>query len=410
MAPSSMDRRMADLADTSLFGDSPPDRGAQGAPSLAGASGILPDRSIRTLVQRKMVQAVDPIDASQIQPASLDLRLARRGYRIRASFIPREGQSVRQRAGALIDHEFDLAAGAVLERDCVYLVELKECLNLTDSLSAIANPKSTTGRIDVFTRLIADGAEVFDQVPVAYRGPLFAEISPRKFSIKVREGSRLSQLRFIRRNPTQLHSQRFQLSDRELIELDRTLRADGPSGLVDGQASIRDGLQLGVSLAALGEDRIVGYRARHYAPPIDVDLVGHYRIADYWEPIREESPRSLILDPHEFYILASREALHIPPDYAAEMVPIDPAMGEFRVHYAGFFDPGFGHSPAGGAGSRAVLEVRSLDIPFMLEDGQVVARLKYERLAEPVARLYGSEVGSTYQAQGLKLSKHFHAG
>ena len=399
------------MGDTNLFGGeaSPADNDTgDGAASLAGASGILADRSIRTLIARKMIHAVDEIEPSQVQPASLDLRLGKRAYRVRASFIPRAGQTVHERAAELIDYEFELGEGAVLERDCVYLVEIKEYLKLTGSLRAIANPKSSTGRIDVFTRLIADGAEAFDEVPEAYHGPLYAEISPRKFSIQVREGTRLNQIRFIRRNPAQHETQRVVLDDRELRALDDLLREDDPGhGLVDGEANIRQGLQLSVSLKADEGQTIVGYRAKRYAAPLDLDNIGGYRARDYWEPVHQESPARLVLDPHEFYILASREALHIPPEYAAEMVPIDPAMGEFRVHYAGFFDPGFGHSAAGGAGSRAVLEVRSLDIPFYLEHGQVVARLKYERLAEPASQLYGTEMGSTYQAQGLKLSKLF---
>ncbi len=394
------------MADTNLFGGNAPvakDELGKSAASLAGESGILADRSIRTLIARKMIHAVDEIKPSQIQPASLDLRLGKLAYRIRASFIPRTGQTVRDHAAELIDYKLELTDGVVLERNCVYLVEIKEHLNLPKSLRAIANPKSSTGRVDVFTRLIADDAKSFDEVPAAYRGPLYAEISPRKFSIKVREGTRLNQIRFIRRNPAQQKTQSMVLNDSDLRKLDAS------HGLVDGAANIRQGLQLSVSLKADAGNTIVGYRAKRYAAPLDLDNIGGYRVRDYWEPIHEESPARLVLDPHEFYILASREALHIPPEYAAEMVPIDPAMGEFRVHYAGFFDPGFGHSAAGGTGSRAVLEVRSLDIPFYLEDGQVVARLKYERLAEEASQLYGTRMGSTYQAQGLKLSKLFKA-
>ena len=175
--------------------------------------------------------------------------------------------------------------------------------------------------------------------------------------------------------------------------------------LVDGDPHIANGLTLSIDLT--GAAGLVGYRAKHHTGLIDVDRRAGYDLFDFWEPISLRGHRELILDPDEFYILVSREAVHVPPDYAAEMVPFDPLVGEFRVHYAGFFDPGFGHSEAGGAGSRAVLEVRSHEVPFILEHGQVVGRLVYERMIERPKLLYGQGIGSHYQAQGLKLSKHF---
>jgi len=376
--------------------------------SLIGNSGVVPDRLLRTLIAKKFVLAEDEdFEADQVQPASLDLRLGRVAYRIRASFLPGRGRTVAERLAEFADHRMDLTGGAVLERGCVYLVPLLEHLSLPDSISAAANPKSSTGRIDVFTRLVVDNAEAFDVVAAGHAGNLYAEIAPRTFSVLVRKGSRLSQLRFRRRNSQQPMAPEFFLADKRLRAIDAALREGGGMGLVDRPASFRDGLVLRVSLAAESAGGIVGYRARRFAPPLDVDAEGVASVADYWEPIAETAARRLTLDPGEFYILASQEAMQVPPDLAAEMVAIDPNMGEFRVHYAGFFDPGFGHGT--GSGARAVLEVRSLEIPYVLEHGQAIARMRFEPLAEPATRAYGEGPGSHYQAQGLKLSKHFRS-
>jgi len=380
---------------------------SQKTQNLNGISGILPDHLIKTLIIRKKLLSINEIKKEQIQPASLDLRLGKKAYRIRASFIPSKGKTLKECASDLIDHEFEITDGVVLERNCVYLVEIQEFLDLPDNIWAIANPKSSTGRIDVFTRIVADGTQAFDTIPLGYKGPLYAEISPHKFSIKVREGSRLSQIRFIRKNSTQLETQRSTLSDRELIKLHEELsNSHNGIGIVDGKANIRDGLQLSISLKS--ETNIIGYKAKPYTAPIDVDNINYYKTSDYWDPIKQDPSNRIILDPNEFYILASSESVVIPPKFAAEMIPIDPSMGEFRVHYAGFFDPGFGFSSTGGKGSRGVLEVRSLDVPFYIEHEQIVARLKYERLAGDSEKLYGKDIGSTYQAQTLKLSKHFY--
>ena len=298
--------------------------------------------------------------------------------------------------------ELSLDEGAVLEKGCVYLVELQEYVNLQSTIVGLANPKSSTGRLDVFIRLITDGAESFDTVEGGYEGPLYAEISPRSFSIKARKGTRLNQLRFRRRNSQQFDHEDFIVSDRQLRDLHKK------SPLVDGDALIRKGLVLRVGLAPSSLDQeIVGYRAKRFTRPIDLDRVGEYDVRDYWDAIYGQHPNQLILDPDEFYILASKERIHIPPTLAAEMTPIDPSMGEFRVHYAGFFDPGFGFSEHGHPGSRAVLEVRSHEIPFILEDGQIIGRLVYEPLVEQPDVLYGQTPISNYQGQGLKLSKHF---
>ncbi|MBB5517481.1 2'-deoxycytidine 5'-triphosphate deaminase [Amphiplicatus metriothermophilus] len=358
-----------------------------------GETGVLPAEAIARLIEAGAARLAGPPGARQIQPASLDLTLGARAFRVRASFLPSRARRVDERlAGGLFMHEIGLEQGAVLERGCVYLVELNERLALPPDICGAANPKSSTGRIDVFVRLVTDHGAAFDEVPAGYEGPLYAEISPRTFSIVVRRGSSLNQLRFKRGD--------CRLDDAALA----ALHAEAP--LVDGPADIEGGLGLRVRLAgAPGE--IVGWRARRHAALIDVDAVGALNAEDYFEPIAAPRAGFIILDPDEFYILASREALAAPPDYAAEMTPINPGLGEFRVHYAGFFDPGFGWSPDGAGLSRAVLEVRSHDAPFVLEDGQIVARLAYERMAARPGRLYGADLASNYQGQGLRLSKHF---
>jgi dCTP deaminase len=371
---------------------------------LAGKPGLLPAQQIEALKGRRKVDAADEIPDDQIQPASLDLRLGSRAYRIKASFLPGRHQSVAQQLEKLRQHEFSLDGGAVLEQGCVYLVKLQERLTLPPSISAIANPKSSTGRIDVFTRLITDRSEAFDWVEAGYEGELYAEIFPRTFSVKARTGSRLSQMRFLRRAGSQDRYWRPEIGDGDLRKLDsRTPLVDGTVG----KATIRNGLNVGVDLRGAGPRRpIIGYRALKFADVLDVDRRG-YNKRDFWEPIHAPKDGRLILHPNEFYILASKERIQVPPDCAAEMIPIDPMRGEFRAHYAGFFDPGFGLAEEGGGGSKAVLEVRTLEVPFILEDGQTIARLVYEELAEHPSKLYGRSIASHYQGQGLKLSKHF---
>jgi dCTP deaminase len=336
-----------------------------------------------------------PLDDGQVQPASLDLRLGAIAYRVRASFLPGPETIVSERLKSVTLHTFSLAEGAVLETGCVYIVPLMESLRLPGDIAAAANPKSSTGRLDVFTRVIADRAREFDVIPEGYAGPLYIEVSPRTFPILVRAGSRLTQMRFRRGQA--------KLDDAALTRLHARHK------LVDGEARIDNGLTLSIDLEGPGGPDgagIVGFRAKRHTAVVDVDKRGAYDPLDFFEPIPRRSTE-LVLDPDQFYILVSREAVHVPPEYAAEMVPFDPLVGEFRVHYAGFFDPGFGHSAAGGSGSRAVLEVRSHEVPFILEHGQIVGRLVYERLTERPKKLYGEEMGSNYQAQGLKLSKHF---
>jgi dCTP deaminase len=373
------------------------------ATDLGTRIGLLPRQRIRQMVHRKMISAAGGLEESQFQPASLDLRLGQKGYRIRASFLPGKSRSVADNLLQLTHDEISLDHGVVLEKGCVYLIELQEVLQLQDSISAIANPKSSTGRLDIFTRLIADNSAVFDRVGGGYAGRLYAEVSPRSFSVRVRKGSRLLQLRFRRRNSQQTESGVFfRIRDRQLQKMH-----DAAPLVIDGKLQLRNGLLISVNLQGDGPSSIVGYKAQSDTSVIDVEEIGKYDPMDFWEPIHVRKQRQLILAPHQFYILASKQRIRIPGELAAEMVPIDPTMGEFRVHYAGFFDPGFGDMEHGPCGSRAVLEVRSHEVPFILEDDQAIGRLVYERLAEPPDLLYGRNKTSNYQGQGLKLSKHF---
>ena len=359
------------------------------------STGILPSQEIRKLIRNHEIVAAQEVSEEQIQPASIDLRLGSAAYRVRASFLPGAQSKVSDKIDALGMHEVDLGPGAVLEKGCVYIVPLMESLKLRKRTSANANPKSSTGRLDVFTRLITDQAVSFDLVKSAYKGPLYAEISPRAFSIVVRQGMRLNQLRLRRGHPL--------ASDTAM----RRLHEEVP--LVDvkpGQENISRGLAITVDLLG-GSSDLVGYKARVHTGLIDLDKIGHYDPMEFWEPVRAAKNGEIILNPGDFYILASKEAVTVPPDHAAEMVAYDTLVGEFRVHYAGFFDPGFGYSETGDAASRAVLEVRSHEVPFMIEDGQVVGRLLYERLTGVPDKIYGAKIGSNYQRQGLALGKQF---
>lgn len=373
-----------------------PGHGPAAAELRLRKTGILPDQDIAALFQAGALKSPRPLDGDQIQPASLDLRLGEKAYRVRASFLPGPHSTVAAKLERLKLHEIDLAEGAVLETGCVYIVPLLESLALPADISASTNPKSSTGRLDIFTRVMTDHGQEFDKVAAGYRGQLYLEVSPRTFPIVVRAGSRLSQIRF--------RTGKALLSEDELHALHRaeTLVAIDPPNISGG------GIALSIDLAG-DKDGLVGYRGKHHTGLVDVDKRAAQNVVDFWEPLYRSGAGELVLDPDEFYILVSQEAVHVPPLYAAEMTPFDPLVGEFRVHYAGFFDPGFGHSGAGGTGSRAVLEVRSHEVPFILDHGQIVGRLVYEHMLKRPNALYGTDLGSNYQAQGLKLSKHFRA-
>ncbi|MCT4554316.1 MAG: 2'-deoxycytidine 5'-triphosphate deaminase [Pelagimonas sp.] len=357
-------------------------------------TGVLASQQIETLIETGALSAATDFVEGQVQPASLDLRLGTVAYRVRASFLAGHGRSVAQRIDEFEMHRIDLTDGAVLEKGCVYVVPLMERLALPDGVQAIANAKSSTGRLDLLTRVITDGGTEFDRIAQGYAGPLYAEICPRSFSVLVRPGMRLNQIRF--------RQGRAVLTDTELSQL------HAEQGLVSGGAAvISEGLGFSVDLQP-GPGGLVGYRAKPHTGVIDLDRIGQYDPAEFWDRLTSDQEQ-LVLDPGAFYILVSREAVHIPPGYAAEMAPYLAMVGEFRVHYAGFFDPGFGHAAAGGAGARGVLEVRCHEAPFVLEHGQTVGRLVYERMSQAPRQLYGQGIASNYQGQGLKLSKHFAA-
>ena len=374
-------------------------------------AGVLPSQEILELIHKNVITSENGIEKDLIQPASIDLRLGIKAWRVPASFLPGKGNKISSRLKDLAMHEFSLIDGAVLECGCVYIVKLLENVSLTENLTGIANPKSSTGRLDVFTRLIVDGAMEFEEVPAGYQGPLYAEISPRTFSVLVRTGSRLNQLRLKR-------GQSF-TSDKEMEILQEHV------GLVRNQDNINllDKIKNGVPLSVdlIGENGLIGYKARKHSMLIDIDKPNHYKRELFWEKITVEdllyqggdyknknNQGSLILSPDAFYILASKEYVSVPSKYAAEMRAYDTKVGEFRAHYAGFFDPGFGLTELGASKTKAVLEVRSHDVPFLIEQDQTVCRLVYEPMANVPSILYG-EAGSSnnYQAQGLKLAKHF---
>lgn len=355
------------------------------------SQGVLPSQTIANLIANGQIIGSEPIPDAQIQPASLDLRLGTTAWRVRASFLPGKSRSVAERLKDFAMHEVDLTDGAVLEKGCVYVVPLMESLALPADINAVANAKSSTGRLDLFTRLITDNGTEFDRIEAGYTGPLYAEISPRSFSVLARPGIRLNQIRFRQGQAI--------LSDSELRALHEA------EVLVNGPATIDAGLGFSVDLER-PDSEIIGYRAKPHTGLIDLDKIAHYPQSEFWETVTAPEGH-IILDPGAFYILVSREAVHVPPDYAAEMAPYIAMVGEFRVHYAGFFDPGFGHAAAGGLGSRGVLEVRCHEAPFALEHGQIVGRLVYERMQTRPEKLYGADLGSNYQGQGLKLSKHF---
>ena len=368
--------------------------------------GVLPSQFIEKLINSNFIYSNEKIITDLIQPASMDLRLGFKAWRIPASFLPGKNYTVEEKLSELAMHEFTLSEGAVLECGCVYVVKLLEGLNLPKNISGMANPKSSTGRLDVFTRLIIDNTQEFETVPNGYKGPLYLEISPRTFSILVRTGSRLNQLRFGLGN--------YFISDKKMEELQLKygLVRENDSKILSDK--VQNGLPLSVDLK--GEDGVLGFKAKKHSKLIDCDKPGNYPSDLFWEKItnqdiimsNDKKNRSLVLSPDAFYILSSKEYVSVPPNLAAEMRPYDTKVGEFRAHYAGFFDPGFGLSELNAAKTKAVLEVRSHDVPFLIEDGQTICRLIYEPMAKPPRELYGQREGkNNYQSQGLKLSKHF---
>lgn len=362
-------------------------------------NGILPSQDVRKLIESQQITADRPIDAEQIQPASLDLRLGDIANRVRASFLPGPVSTVESKIKQLRMTRVALTGAAVFEKNCVYIVPLMEHLHLPRGISGRANPKSTTGRLDIFTRLITDYGTEFDSVGPGYKGKLYAEIVSRTFTVAIRAGMRLSQLRFVEGNAESKDTALKKLDQQEtLVYLDN----DPAKARLE-----RDTLRITVNLEASQPGEIIAYKAKSNAPLVELDKINHYPPQEFWEPIYENPQKNLILEPGAFYILASRERVRVPPDYAAEMVPFDPSDGEFRIHYAGFFDPGFGYGSSDIKGTRAVLEVRAHEVPFLIEHGQLVGRLKYMPLLSRPDKIYGTNIGSSYQHQALTLSKQF---
>lgn len=363
--------------------------------------GVFPSQVFEGLIQSGVLKSDEPIENGQIQPASMDLRLGDKAYRVRAGFLPGEGNSVMSRMEELKMHEVDISKSGVLEKGAVYIIPLMESLNLSNDVHGLASPKSTTGRLDILTRLICDNGTSFDKVPEGYNGRLYVEVSPITFSVIVHKGDKLNQLR--------LRQGSSVLTDEALVNL------DAKSSLVyniKGQAEAPmfcEGVWLSVDLEGKNGNNIVGYRARKNAPLVDLQKIAHYDIEEFWEPIYKPSSGKLILNPEDFYILASRECLRVPAEYSAEMMAYETQAGELRVHYAGFFDPGFGCDVGGtgGSGTTGVLEIRSHDVPFVLEHGQRICRMVYEKLSEVPGKIYSQNIGSNYAGQTLKLAKQF---
>ena len=365
-------------------------------------AGILPSQEIMELIRNGKIRSSVEISPEQVQPASIDLRLGNVAYQVRASFLPDGKSPIGPKIRELLLKEIDLSDPVVLGKDEVFIVPLVESLALPSDMGGKANPKSTTGRLDIFTRLMTECGAEFEAVPLGYSGTLYVEIVPRTFSIIVKAGTKLNQLRFYRGSPQSDDEQLRKLAQkRQLVYYEND---DAPSKPV-----IRGGLRVSVDLQG-AKNTVVAYRAKPHDTPIDLARVGGYEVADFWEPIRAQDTKGLVLSPGEFYLLASKERVGVPAGYAAEMESYDPSMGEFTVHYAGFFDPGFGHGTDGEIkGTKAVLEVRAHEVPILLEDGREVARLTYHKMADVPDKIYGQAIGSSYQQQGLALSKQFRA-
>ena len=379
-------------SEVGLFGELP------SAASGERTTGILPSQSIRELIAKGRIVGNRTITEEQIQPASLDLRLGDIAHRVQASFLPGPGGKVEARVKELRMARVDLTSAAVFEKGCVYIVPLLEELDLPRDISGKANPKSTTGRLDVFVRLITNDGVEFERVPPGYKGRLYAEIVSRTFTVAVRAGMRLNQLRFVRGNPVSSDSRIRRLDEEENLTY---MDEESPV-----KASVDRGLRITVNLEGASADEVIAYKARKHAPAIELDRINYYAPEEFWEARKHGSNR-LILEPGDFYILASKERVRVPPEFAAEMVPFDPSVGEFRIHYAGFFDPGFGYGSSDIKGTRAVLEVRAHEVPFLIEHEQFVGRLTYMPLLAKPEKIYGLQIGSSYQQQALTLSKQF---
>jgi dCTP deaminase len=375
-------------------------------------TGILPSQEIQELINNRKILSLAAIEPAQIQPASIDLRLGNAAYRVQASFLPSSATTVEAKIQDLKLAEYDLTRPTLLERDAVFVIPVVEQLALPFDIGGAANPKSTTGRLDIFTRLVTEGGRQFEehdlqfeQVPKGYKGKLYVEIVSRTFPIILQAGAKLTQLRFVRGKPPAA-------TDNALGRFEET---EGlvyfENGDAPAKAVLRGGLRMSVDLSGSGPGSVVAYKAKRNCPAVDLNKAGAHDAAQFWETITAPASRRMVLDPSDFYILGSRERISVPSNWAAEMTQFDPSIGEFSVHYAGFFDPGFGYGQSGEIkGTKAVLEVRAHEVPILLEDSQVVGRLMYHKMASVPDKLYGQAIGSSYQQQGLALSKQFRVG
>jgi len=368
------------------------------AKELAHTTGTLPSQTIQELIRIGRIKAPSEIAEDQIQPASIDLRLGPVAYRVRASFLPGQHSTVEKKIAELQIEKMDLTKPTVFDKGSVFIVPLLEEVSLPADTLAKANPKSTTGRLDIFTRLISDYGAEFDWVRKGYSGKLYAEVVSRTFTVTVSVGTKLNQLRFIRGNPPYTDNMLMELDEKETLVFEDE---DNPV-----QANIDRGLRISVDLRGNGDTEIVAHKAKKHAPAIDLSKKNFYEESEFWEPIHATAG-GIVLDPGDFYLLASREKVRVPPTLAAELVPYDPSIGELRVHYAGFFDPGFGYGLSDIPGTKAVLEVRAHEVPVLIEDRQIIGRLLYSRMMGRPDKVYGVSIGSSYQKQGAMLSKQF---
>jgi dCTP deaminase len=381
-------------------------RASTGAIRRAGA---LPYQDLKAAVGEGWIVASERILEHQFQPASIDLRLGPVAYQLRASFLPfRQPVPTRLKQDDFTDvdlviDQLSLVGGATLQRSSVYLVPLMESLGLPSHVRGRCNPKSTTGRLDIFTRVITDGTPRFDEIRPGYRGPLYLEVSPQSFPVRVQSGLSLNQLRLFHGPPTALSSGQLQRLYRDAP----LLYDDSGRPIPAEKVVFHDGLCMGVDLSGHAADGVIGYRAHPNPPVVDLSRVDFYDPAEFWEPIKRPGRDAFILEADRFYILVSKERIRVPADFAAEMVVYDPGAGEIRTHYAGFFDPGFGYGDGSVLGTKVVMEVRAREVPFMVYDGQTFFKVLFERLAARPERLYGVGVHSSYQHQALTLAKQF---
>ena len=368
--------------------------------NLSG-KGTLPVQRLRQLIEAGVIKSSTPILDKQLQPASIDLRLGNKAYRVRSSFLPQK-RRVEELLDDLFMYEIELDENGILEKKNVYLIPLMEELYLPPELNGKTNPKSSTGRLDIFTRVITDKGYRFDEIEHGYSGRLYLEVFPRSFTVKVKTGLSLNQLR--------LFCERQLVEDRHLMDVYETnllLYDEAGIPVPADSAIIRDGLCMMVDLRGYMSKGVIGFKAKKNSSIIDLTRAGGHLASDYWESIHAPKEGFLILEPEEFYIFASKEKVRVPLEYAAEMIEFDAGSGELRTHYAGFFDSGFGYGYGEVKGTRSVLEVRPHDVPFRIEDGQVFFKIRYEKMAGLPQISYGKEIGSHYHAQELALSKHF---